>query len=86
MKEQRIISLLPSATEIVCALGLQDRLVSRSHECDYPSEVRRLPFCSQPKYRSSGTSAEINKEVQTILREALSIYSVDVEKIRALKF
>lgn len=85
MQEQRIISLLPSATEIVCAIDLQDRLVGRSHECDYPSDVQRLPVCSQPKYRSHGTSAEINKEVETILREALSIYRVDVDKIKSLE-
>ncbi len=85
MQGQRIISLLPSATEIVVALGLQDRLVGRSHECDFPPEVQHLPICSQPKYRADGTSPEISQEVQTILREALSIYRVDVEAIRALR-
>ena len=45
----RIVSLLPSATEIVCALGLGDRLVAVSHECDYPLEVTRLPRRSQPR-------------------------------------
>ena len=38
----RIVSLLPSATEIVCALGLKDNLVAVSHECDYPQEVKTL--------------------------------------------
>jgi len=83
--QHRIISLLPSATEIVCSLGLKDRLVGRSHECDYPPGIEQLIVCSQPKYRSSGTSAEISREVSAILREALSIYRVDVEKIKALE-
>ncbi|MBN4081214.1 cobalamin-binding protein [Caldithrix abyssi] len=84
MNEKRIISLLPSGTEIICALGLKDQLVGRSHECDYPPEVQLLPVCSSPKYHSGGTSAEINREVESILREALSIYNVDMEKIRPL--
>ncbi|MBW8048938.1 MAG: cobalamin-binding protein [Cytophagales bacterium] len=83
--EKRIISLLPSSTETVCTLGLQDHLVGRSHECDYPAEVQKLPVCSEPKYRSDGTSVEINKEVESILRDALSIYKVDAEKIKTLK-
>jgi iron complex transport system substrate-binding protein len=85
MPEPRIISLLPSATEIVYAFGLQDRLVGRSHECDFPPEVQALPICSQPKYQSYGSSADINTAVETILREALSIYRVDVERIEALE-
>ena len=40
---QRVVSLLPSATEIVAALGCADRLVARSHECDFPADVERLP-------------------------------------------
>jgi iron complex transport system substrate-binding protein len=85
MQNLRIISLLPSATEVVVALGLQDRLVGRSHECDFPAEVQDLPVCSQPKFLSTGTSPEISKEVQTILREALSIYRVDTARIKALE-
>jgi len=84
MHEQRIISLLPSATEIVVALGLQDQLVGRSHECDYPPEALSLPICSQPKRLSKGTSPEISREVRSILQEALSIYRVDVDMIEAL--
>jgi iron complex transport system substrate-binding protein len=83
-KNVRIISLLPGATEIVCGLGLSDRLVGRSHECDYPSQVERLPVCSRPKYIEEGNSKKINRSVQEILRDALSIYEVDVERIKAL--
>jgi iron complex transport system substrate-binding protein len=84
MHTQRIISLLPSATEVVTALGLRDRLIGRSHECDFPEDVRDLSVCSQPKYQANGSSPEIGKEVQSILREALSIYNVDVERIKTL--
>ena len=81
----RIISLLPSGTETVAALGLSAQLVGRSHECDYPLAVRDLPACSEPKYPSEGTSPEINKAVRVILQEALSIYTVDIDLIKSLK-
>jgi iron complex transport system substrate-binding protein len=85
MPPQRIISLLPSATEIVCALGLQDELIGRSHECDYPPEVQGLPICSQPRFEPVGSSAAISHEVRTVLQEALSLYRVNVDRIRTLK-
>ena len=47
MSEPRIVTLLASATEIVCALGYQDALVARSHECDHPLSVRRLPASTE---------------------------------------
>ena len=47
--DKRIISLLPSATEIVAALGLMEDLVGRSHECDYPREVAKLPICTEAR-------------------------------------
>ena len=57
----RIISLIASATEIVCALGFEGQLVGRSHECDYPESVRRLPVCTAPKFDVEGTSCEIDR-------------------------
>lgn len=44
----RVVSLVPSATEMVCALGQEKSLVGRSHECDYPASVRKLPICTEP--------------------------------------
>ncbi|MBL4577496.1 MAG: ABC transporter substrate-binding protein [Flavobacteriales bacterium] len=85
MIEPRIISLLPSGTEIVAALGLGVHLVGRSHECDYPPEVESLPVCSEPKYHSDGPSPEINKAVRDILEGALSIYTIDIDLIKSLK-
>ena len=64
----RIVTLLPSATEIVCALGFQDSIVGRSHECDYPPSMRRVPALTEPKFHPEGTSAEIDERVKTIVR------------------
>jgi iron complex transport system substrate-binding protein len=76
--------LLPSATEIVCALGFENQLVGRSHECDYPAPVARLPVLTEPKFNPEGSSAEVNQRVMTILADALSVYRVDAEKLRSL--
>ena len=81
----RIVSLIPSATEIVCALGFEDSLVGRSHECDYPETVKRLPVCSEPKLNPKGTSFEIDQSVQALVRESLSVYRVDANKLKTLK-
>jgi iron complex transport system substrate-binding protein len=81
----RIVTLLPSATEIVCALGFEDQLVGRSHECDYPPTVTRLPALTEPKFKVEGSSAEIDQRVKQIVREALSVYRVDAAKLRELR-
>ena len=81
----RIVSLLPSATEIVCALGFEAQLVGRSHECDYPPAVVRLPVLTSPKFNAEGTSAEVDLRVKKILADALSVYHVDAERLRSLK-
>jgi iron complex transport system substrate-binding protein len=81
----RIVSLIASATEIVCALGFQRDLVGRSHECDYPEGVRRLPVCTGPRFDIAGTSAEIDERVRDTLREGVSVYRVDEELLRSLR-
>ena len=82
---RRIVSLLPSATEIVCALGLGDRLVGVSHSCDHPAAVRRLPRVSHPRCVLDGLSgAEIDAEVREAMREHGSVYEVDVERVAEL--
>ncbi len=81
----RIVSLLPSATEIVCALGFQDQLVGRSHECDFPPEVARLPALTAPRFDPEGTSAEVNDRVRRILTDALAVYRVDAAILRELR-
>jgi iron complex transport system substrate-binding protein len=81
----RIISLLPSATEIVAALGFADNLVGRSHECDFPPGVEKLPICSSTKIPVHGTSYEIDERVKEIVAEGLSVYRVNVDRLRELR-
>ncbi|HVS38340.1 MAG TPA: cobalamin-binding protein [Gemmataceae bacterium] len=81
----RIVSLIASATEIVCALGFEEQLVGRSHECDYPESVRRLPIVTAPKFDVEGSSREIDQRVKALLSDALSVYRVDAERLRELE-
>jgi iron complex transport system substrate-binding protein len=81
----RIVSLLPSATEIVCALGCEDQLIGRSHECDFPATVKRLPTLTSPKFDPEGSSAAIDERVRKIVGEALSVYRVDADALRTLR-
>jgi iron complex transport system substrate-binding protein len=85
MAMPRIVSLLPSATEIVCALGCREQLVGRSHECDFPAEVCSLPACTESKLDSTLSSAEIDRKVKSLLQDALSIYRVDADRLHALR-
>jgi len=76
--------LLPAATEIVCALGLEQNLVGRSHECDFPESVKSLPVCSEANFADDLSSLEIDIKVKEILTEALSIYTVKRDVIKEL--
>ena len=73
----RIASLLASGTELVCALGAGDSLVARSHECDYPEWVRRLPALSRPTFDTSLGSRQIDMLVKARLRAGQPLYEVD---------
>jgi len=81
----RLVSLLAGATEMVCALGAGEMLVGRSHECDNPSWVRRLPACSRPAFDISVSSAEIDSEVRRHLHAGEPLYYIDSELIRELQ-
>src|SRR6266511_3489104 len=81
----RIVSLIGSATEIVCALGFREHLVGRSHECDYPESVKCLPVCTEPKFNVEGSSYEIDQRVKAILQESLSVYRVHANVLRRLQ-
>lgn len=83
--EHRIVSLICSATEIVAALGYENCLVGRSHECDFPPGVEVLPVCSEPRIDVSGSSNEIDQQVKASLRDALSIYTVFRQELERLK-
>lgn len=80
----RIVSLLPSATELVCALGLEDHLVGRSHECDYPTSITQLPVCTEPKFDVHGNSLELDTQVKDLLKDSLSVYRVRTETLKEL--
>lgn len=82
---KRIVSFLPSATEIVCALGLEDDLVGITHECDYPPSVMAKPVVvSSAVPVEKMTEAEIDKAVSERVREGLSVYQVDEVLLRQL--
>jgi iron complex transport system substrate-binding protein len=82
---QRIVSLLPSSTEILCALGLRERLVGVSHECDYPAEVIGLPTLTEPKLDPHGLSGEIDTRVREIVQEGLSVYRIKTDVLQSLQ-
>lgn len=84
MSTTRIVSLLPSATEIVCALGLRDRLVGVSHECDHPASVRGLPVLTAAKIDAHASSDEIDRQVRALVGQGLSVYRIDELKLREL--
>lgn len=85
MVSPRIVSLLPSATEIAVALGFESHLVGRSHECDFPSAIGALPALTATKLRKGLSSAEIDRRVQEIVEQGLSAYEVHAEQLRPLK-
>lgn len=81
----RIVSLIPSATEILAALGLTDATVGRSHECDYPPEIQARPVCTTARINSNASSAEIHQDVTALIQSALSIYEVKIDILEQLK-
>ena len=81
----RIISLIASATEIVCALGFEHQLVGRSHECDFPPGVTALPQCTSPKFNVEGSSLQIDERVKSLVEDALSVYRVDPHILEELR-
>ncbi|HEV2913631.1 MAG TPA: cobalamin-binding protein [Pyrinomonadaceae bacterium] len=85
-KLPRIVSLLPSATEIICALGLEDALVGVTHECDYPPGIVGLPTLTASKIsHETMSSAEIDHAVRSQLDGHGSIYELDEELLNVLK-
>ena len=80
----RVVSLISSATEIVCALGFENELVGRSHECDYPPSIVRLPACSTSKVRLDAAGRAIDDQVRSIVADGLSVYRVDPDLLNEL--
>jgi len=81
----RIVSLIPSATEIVAALGGGADLVGRSHECDFPEGVAALPALTAPRIDLGGGSAAIHQQVTRALTDGIAIYRVDLDLLAALR-
>lgn len=82
---RKIVTLIPSATEIVAFLGKKDLIVGRSHECDYPKDLNKIIKLTSPKINVEGTSREIHKQINTILENSLSVYKVDIKELKKLE-
>ena len=81
----RVASLLAAGTEIACALGFRHALVGRSHECDWPPGVETLPVLTEPRIAPDVPSREIDAGVRERVRDALALYRVDPEALRAAR-
>lgn len=81
----RIVSLLPSATEIICHLDLQSSLVGITHECDYPSGLTHLPIVTKSSIQKHLSSRAIDRQVRTALQNANALYTLDTDLIKALQ-
>ncbi|WP_138506016.1 cobalamin-binding protein [Nostoc sp. PA-18-2419] len=81
----KIVSLIPSGTEILATLGLVDAIVGRSHECDYPPEIQNRPVCTQARLDSNASSSEIHNDVNNLLQSALSIYEIKTDVLEQLQ-
>ncbi|MFQ3590739.1 MAG: cobalamin-binding protein [Chloracidobacterium sp.] len=85
MPDVRIVSLLPSATEIICALGLESQLVGVTHECDYPPFVRDLPKVTHTLIPTDASSLDIDRLVRERLQSARALYTLDLPTLEALR-
>src|SRR5579863_8974382 len=82
----RVVSLLPSATEIVCALGRESDLVGRSQECDWPAPVRSLPVVMRARALDADRpSLEIDRRVRASRDRSESLYALDIDRLRDLR-
>ncbi|MFA6544963.1 MAG: cobalamin-binding protein [Limisphaerales bacterium] len=85
MSHRRIVSLLPGATEMVCALGCGAQLVGRSHECDFPAGVTSLPVCTGSRLPPNSSSREIDAQIHDLLGAALSPFQLNTQLLHELK-
>ena len=81
----RIVSLLPSATEIVCALGVGSRLVGVTHECDYPPSVGRLPKVTRALIPADATSRVLDRYVSEQFRTTRALYALDLPLLKDVR-
>lgn len=83
---RKVLSLLPSGTEIICLVGGRDDLVGLSHECDYPSDLTHLPRVSSSRVNLELPSATIDRSIRDLVAQALSIYQLDIDQLELLDF
>ncbi len=81
----RIVSLFPAATEIVCGIGLHDRLVGVSHECNWPPTVAPLPRLTRSRIDSSADSGAIDAQVKRVATAGQPLYELDVARLLELR-
>ncbi|HEX5008938.1 MAG TPA: cobalamin-binding protein [Planctomycetota bacterium] len=81
----RIVSLLPSATEMVCAVGAESELVGVSHECDWPPSVVGRPVLTSSKVHLAPRSGQIDRDIRALLKDALAVYDIDEAKLAAAR-
>lgn len=84
MASPRVVSLLPSATELLCQIGAEELLVGRSHECDWPRSIIDRPVLTAQRTHA-GDSRSIDAEVRESLARGESLYTLDVERLAALE-
>lgn len=82
--EKRVVSLLPSATEIAYGIGLQNQIVGISHECNWPPGVENKPRVTRSNVDSSASSGQIDQQVQTLLKAGRALYEIEVELLVSL--
>ena len=85
MIKRKIITLIPSATEIISFLGLKNQLVGVSHECDFPKEVKEIKKLTKTNIKTNISSFDINLQIEKILKNSLSVYEVDEKSIKNIK-
>ncbi|MBC8284788.1 MAG: cobalamin-binding protein [Nitrospinae bacterium] len=81
----KLVTLLPSATEIIARLGLEKNLVGVSHECDFPKKVESLPKLTSSSINTKSSSANIHQSVMEVMKSAVSVYDLDIELLKSLQ-
>ena len=81
----KLVTLLPSATEIIAKLGLETNLVGVSHECDFPRTVQSLPKLTSSSVNTNLSSAKIHESVLEVVKSAISVYDLDIELLKSLQ-
>ncbi|MGA8035750.1 MAG: cobalamin-binding protein [Candidatus Acidiferrales bacterium] len=84
-RPERICALLPSATEILFALGCGERVVGVTHECDFPKEAKEKPRLIRPRVDPAAAPGEIDRQVRALVDAGQSIYGVDAELLESLQ-